>query len=136
MAGHVEWKPESRARKATRPACEHIGKRKLLTLQENERSLITDRNSARDVAATDIMELVDTKQVELNELEFKQNYDADLLKAACAIANSGGGFIVIGTVEDDHHCATSVCSRGVLVARSASRHESDGASNFGSLCDR
>ena len=92
--------------------------------------MITDRISARDVAAADITELVDTKQVELNELEFKQNYDADLLKAACAIANSGGGFIVIGIVEDDHHCATRIVNieRADSVADSVRQRLRDGLS--------
>jgi hypothetical protein len=72
--------------------------------------MITDRLSARDVTVEDVQNLIDTRQPELNELEFKQISDPDLLKAACAIANSGGGFIIVGIAEDAHHRASSIVS--------------------------
>jgi len=74
----------------------------------DELRVITERFSARDVTATDVLDLIATRQAELNELEFKQPGDTDLLKAACAIANSGGGFIIVGMAEDADHCASAV----------------------------
>ena len=68
--------------------------------------MITDKLSAHDVTEQDILDLIASQQVELNELEFKRNSDSDLPKAACAIANSGGGFIVIGIDEDKKHRAS------------------------------
>jgi hypothetical protein len=70
--------------------------------------VITERFSARDVTAADVTDLITTHQAELNELEYKQVSDSDLLKAACAIANSGGGFIVVGMAEDADHCASAI----------------------------
>lgn len=70
--------------------------------------MITDRISARDVTVSDILEIISTRQSELNELEFKREADADLVKAACAIANFGGGYIIVGIDEDAHHRASSI----------------------------
>lgn len=70
--------------------------------------MITERQYARDATPNDISELIATRQHELNDLEFKVSADADLLKAACGIANAGGGFILIGVTEDADHCAAGV----------------------------
>jgi len=70
--------------------------------------MITDRLYARDVTEQDILDLIATKQRELNDLEYKLAADADLLKAACGIANAGGGFILIGMDEDAKHQASGV----------------------------
>jgi hypothetical protein len=68
--------------------------------------VIIDRTSARDVTADDIRHLINAQAREENALEFKEEYrSASVLKAACAIANFGGGFIVVGIVEDDNHRA-------------------------------
>ena len=73
--------------------------------------MITDRLAARDVTPDDIQALIATRQPELNELEYKQQAnDPDLLKAACAIANFGGGFIVVGIAEDSEHYASAILS--------------------------
>ena len=70
--------------------------------------MITDRQYARDVTAQDIRDLIVQRQRESNELEYKVSADADLLKAACGIANAGGGYILLGVDEDDQHCASAV----------------------------
>jgi hypothetical protein len=70
--------------------------------------LITDRLHAHDVTADDILALIAARQYELNELEFKESADADLIKSACGIANAGGGFILIGIAEDKDHRASSI----------------------------
>jgi hypothetical protein len=67
--------------------------------------VITERAFARDVTADDIRILLVDKQKELDGLEFKVAADADLLKAACAIANADGGFIIIGVAEDEENRA-------------------------------
>ena len=68
--------------------------------------MIIDRTSARDVTVDDIRNLIDTQAREENALEFKEEYHSgSVLKAACAIANFGGGFIVVGIMEDDSHRA-------------------------------
>src|SRR5580698_741553 len=67
-----------------------------------------DRGSARDVTEADIKELITERQREENALEFKSTNDIDLYKAACAIANFGGGFIVLGVTEDRRHCAAGI----------------------------
>lgn len=72
--------------------------------------MITDRTSARDVTASDITELIERRQRETNDLEFKVSVDTDLLKAACGIANAGGGYIIVGVAEDDQHCASAIVS--------------------------
>lgn len=69
--------------------------------------MITDRLSARDVIPQDIHDLIATRHPELNELEYKRNDDSDLIKAACAVANSGGGFILIGIEPSISERATS-----------------------------
>ncbi|MGH7660636.1 MAG: hypothetical protein ACRENA_06945 [Vulcanimicrobiaceae bacterium] len=56
--------------------------------------MVTERLSAREVTPEDIRLLISSHQAELNELEFKRNADSDLIKAACAISNSGGGYIL------------------------------------------
>lgn len=68
----------------------------------------SSRQYARDVTEQDIVDLVSAHQRESNDLEFKQTADADLLKAACGIANAGGGYILVGLAEDDQHCASKV----------------------------
>jgi hypothetical protein len=64
--------------------------------------MITDRTTARDVTADDIRDLIARNVEEESALEFKESVEPkDLLKAACAIANFGGGFIVIGIHEEN-----------------------------------
>ncbi|MBV8367889.1 MAG: ATP-binding protein [Candidatus Eremiobacteraeota bacterium] len=70
--------------------------------------MITDRAFARDVTADDIRELITRRVAEENALEYKATVDTDLLKAACAMANFGGGFILIGVEEDDSHAASGI----------------------------
>lgn len=62
--------------------------------------MITDRVSAREVTRDDILHLIESRALEENALEFKEINDTDVLKAACAIANFGGGFILIGVKEN------------------------------------
>lgn len=63
------------------------------------------------MTADDIADLIASRQVELNELEYKQQAnDTELLRAACAIANAGGGFILVGVAEDAEHCASGIIS--------------------------
>lgn len=70
--------------------------------------MITERAFARDVTANDIRALLEDRQKELDELEFKLVTETDLPKAACAIANAGGGFIVVGIGEDADHRADRI----------------------------
>lgn len=65
--------------------------------------MLSERSSAHDVTADDIRLLLSDGQRELNELEYKSipPEPRALLKEACAIANFGGGFILVGIDEQD-----------------------------------
>lgn len=65
--------------------------------------MLTDRLSARDVTEADVLELIAVGQKELPELEYKSEPpdQPTLLKTACALANFGGGFLLIGIAEED-----------------------------------
>jgi hypothetical protein len=86
--------------------------------------MITERQYARDVTPNDIKDLIQRRQTETKDLEFKRSSDADLLKEACGLANAGGGFILIGVDEDDQHCASAVVHvEGVLRVEDSVRQQ-------------
>jgi hypothetical protein len=73
-----------------------------------ERGMILERSSAHEVTDEDVRELVMARQRETDHLEFKRERTDDLPQHACAIANVGGGYIVVGIQVDGEDRAQAV----------------------------